>query len=184
MLTREGALVSSSAAQRVMPPLLGPLGLIRATIAQHGIRGLWLGQLGTLFRETGGSSAWFTTFNIVSQTFIARHQAADASSSKVYTKKDLRSWELMFSGACAGMMYNVVLFPADSIKSAIQTESEMGGGSGKPRGFLEMGRRIWRARGFAGLYAGCGLTVARAAPSSAMIFFIYETLERQFGDYF
>lgn len=103
------------------------------------------------------------------------------------TKKDLSVGELCVAGATAGMSYNVVLFPADSVKSAIQTEEELrnkyGGAAvgGKRIGFWETGMKIYRKRGLKGLYSGCGITVARAAPSSAMIFCVYELCERRFG---
>jgi ornithine carrier protein len=79
-------------------------------------------------------------------------------------------------------MYNVTLFPADSIKSAIQTAAELNPAA--PRlGFIQMGRQIWRTRGIKGLYAGCGLTCLRSGPSSAVIFLLYETLEKHLGGY-
>jgi ornithine carrier protein len=56
--------------------------------------------------------------------------------------------------------------------------------AGRAIGFWETAARIWRTRGVPGLYAGCGLTVARAAPSSAMIFLIYNTLEKKLGWWF
>jgi len=81
------------------------------------------------------------------------------------------------------MAYNIVLFPADSVKSGMQTWAEIH--PDKPRlTFGETGKRIWRTRGLRGMYAGCGLTVARAAPSSAMIFAIYETMEKRFENRF
>lgn len=167
-------------------PLQGPIGLVRSTIAQHGVKGLWLGQMGTLIRETGGSSAWFTAYEIVSGFFLQRRQKALPTSAEKLTKADLKTWELMVAGACAGMSYNIVLFPADSIKSAMQTADEL-----RPtlknqprRGFIDVAKEIYLKRGIKGLYAGCGLTVARAAPSSAMIFLIYESLEKKFGHLF
>lgn len=168
----------------VQPPvhrsLPGPFAIVGTTVRQHGLRGLWLGQTGTLLRETGGSSAWFSAYELVTRALISHHQK---SSAETITKKDLKMWELMIAGACAGMSYNLVLFPADSVKSAMQTEEELRGSSGSRPQFWKMARDIYRSRGLAGLYAGCGLTVARAAPSSAMIFMIYETLESKFGHY-
>ncbi len=177
-----------------LPPLQGPFALVRSTVRQNGIRGLWLGQMGTLFRETGGSSAWFTAYETVSRSILSYRQNQLPSTSPRLTKKDLKTWELMASGACAGMSYNIILFPADSIKSAMQTESELrprytiSPSTGekvsiKPK-FWKVGKEIWQKRGMKGLYAGCGITVARAAPSSAMIFLIYESLESRFGEYF
>ena len=165
----------------------GPISLIISTIRTSGLRGLWLGQMGTLLRETGGSSAWFTTYEVASKHFISRRQRKydDASDNhpKRLTRKDLATYELMGSGALAGMSYNLVLFPADSVKSAVQTWAELH--PSLPRlGFWAMARRIWRTRGLRGMYAGCGLTVARSAPSSAMIFWIYETMEKHFAGAF
>lgn len=152
------------------------------------MRGLWLGQTGTLIRETGGSSAWFSAYELVSRAFISVRQAQEpAGSGRQITKKDLSTWQLMTAGACAGVSYNVVLFPADSVKSAMQTEEELRGRGVGPRArpqFWKVAKEIYRTRGIKGLYAGCGVTVARSAPSSAMIFVIYETLEAKLGHYF
>jgi ornithine carrier protein len=125
-------------------------------------------------------------YELVSGWFIKRHQQRLGRKT---TKSDLRTWELMTSGAAAGMAYNIVLFPADSVKSAMQTEDELrpaaaAGKGAKRRGFVQVAKEIYARRGLKGLYAGCGVTCLRSAPSSAMIFLIYETLEGHFGMYF
>jgi ornithine carrier protein len=174
--------------------LQGPFEIVRSTIAAHGLKGLWLGQTGTLFRETGGSAAWFGAYEAVSRAFISvkQAQASSLGSDAKITKKDLSTLQLMAAGACAGMSYNIVLFPADCVKSAMQTQEELRprqrGPDGKSIGegpkFWGVAKRIYQSRGIRGLYAGCGVTVARAAPSSAMIFLIYESLESRFGNLF
>lgn len=161
------------------PP--GPVAITRSILRESGPRGLWLGQTGTFLRETGGSAAWFTTFEVLS-TFFAQRRTNRGETSRVQpgggpvTKGDLAAWELMLSGASAGVVYNCVLFPADCIKSTIQTEDELRGSALKAgeqrRGFLQVGKDIYRARGIKGLYSGCGLTALRAAPSSALIFYM------------
>ncbi|WVW78310.1 hypothetical protein I302_100264 [Kwoniella bestiolae CBS 10118] len=177
---------SSAAASLAKPPvakLQGPIALIGDVIRKNGFKGLWLGQTGTLFRETGGSAAWFATFEYTARLFIARYQSKlSPGEDKVVTKGDLSKWELMVSGAMAGVAYTVSLFPADSIKSAIQTQAELNPNS-TPPSFVRMAKIIYRSRGIKGLYAGCGTTIAKSAPSSAMIFVIYETLESNFGGF-
>lgn len=37
---------------------------------------------------------------------------------------------------------------------------------------MQVGKDILRARGVKGLYQGCGVTALRAAPSSALIFYM------------
>lgn len=131
--------------------------------------------------------AWFAAFEGVSRFFIAqRQQQVPLGSVKSFTKDDLSSPELMLAGACAGAAYTVVLFPADCIKSTIQTSDELrkstkGGVAEPTKGFLQTGKDIYAARGVKGLYSGCGVTIVRSAPSSAIIFLLYSLLERQFG---
>ncbi|GAA5987630.1 hypothetical protein JCM10908_007144 [Rhodotorula pacifica] len=166
------------------PP--GAIAFTRSILREYGFRGLWLGQTGTMIRETGGGAAWFTTFELLVAYFIERRAARGETSPAGgrLTKGDLSALELMSAGASAGVTYNVVLFPADCIKSTIQTEDELRGLTGKNeprRSFLQVGKDIYKARGIRGLYSGCGLTALKAAPSSALIFYIYSRLEATFG---
>ncbi|GAA5826515.1 hypothetical protein JCM11251_002406 [Rhodosporidiobolus azoricus] len=183
------ALAHSSPPTTATPPASapGPIAITRQILRTQGFRGLWLGQTGTFLRETGGSAAWFTTFELGAAFFARgrteRGETSPSTGGRV-TKGDLAAWELMASGASAGVVYNCVLFPADCIKSTMQTEQELRGAGQKDwkqRGFIETGREIYRARGIKGLYNGCGITALRAAPSSALIFYIYSRLESIFG---
>lgn len=141
------------------------LGLISNTIRKEGVAGLWHGLSGTLLREVGGGIAWFLTFEFASQEFLRRRH-----SQAPLTKSDLSSLELATSGALAGICYNVSLFPADSVKSAMQTEHELRAQAGlakaTPTGFLQTLLNIYQTRGIRGLYAGVGVTCLRSAPSS------------------
>lgn len=147
---------------------IGPLAVIRDVHRREGLRGFWRGQLGTLFRETGGSAAWFGSYEMMTLYFKSKLQDPQ--------KESLSLWQQMASGALAGMMYNFMFFPADTIKSKIQT----GELNTRPT-FMNVGRELYKVRGLKGLYSGCGITVARSAPSSALIFTIYEALRETFG---
>lgn len=147
---------------------LGPLAVIRDVHRREGIKGFWRGQLGTLFRETGGSAAWFGSYEMMTLYFKGKLRDPQTES--------LPLWQQMSSGALAGMMYNFMFFPADTIKSKIQT----GELNTRPT-FMNVGKELYKARGLRGLYSGCGITVARSAPSSALIFTIYEALRKTFG---
>ncbi|SRR6266436_1746860 len=158
-----------------LPPrnLPGPLAILRDAIRTDGVRGLWLGQTGTLIRETGGSAAWFGTKELVCK--LLRREAPT---------RELWAWESALSGACAGAAYNLAFFPADTIKSTMQTEAELrpaSVGTTGQRSFATVARELYRAQGLRGLYAGCGITVARSVPSSAMIFLIYDGLKARFA---
>ena len=150
-------------------PVPNAVPLIWETLQKSGVTGLWHGLSGTLIREVGGGIAWFLSFELATREFARRHakaRPADAPPSKA----DLSSLELAVSGALAGVSYNVSLFPADSVKSAMQTQRELRAhtreAAGPPLGFMTMLMRLYQTRGLAGLYAGVGVTCVRSAPSS------------------
>jgi ornithine carrier protein len=144
----------------------GPLQLIRDVYRVQGLPGFWRGQMGTFLRETGGSAAWFGTYEYVSSFLKTQRPGATEAPAQ----------DLMLAGACAGMAYNLVLFPADSVKSCMQTDAISEGG--RTRGFWEVGREMWAWGGVRVFYRGCLITVLRAAPSSAVIFWTYENLKK------
>ena len=155
---------------RPRPP--GPVRLIAEVFRTQGLLGLWHGQLGTLIRETGGSAAWFGSYEGAKMLYL-RH---DTNVEKI---EDVKVWQQLAAGALAGMAYNFVFYPADTIKSRMQTEVV---GTSQSKGtFLGTGRQLWQQSGIRGFYRGCGITVFRAAPSSAIIFSIYEGLRKYFG---
>jgi mitochondrial ornithine carrier protein len=152
----------------------GPLALIGSIYRHQGLLGFWHGQLGTLIRETGGSAAWFGGYEGMSLLFRKTRDP-----SKFSADESLPIYQRMTAGAVAGMLYNFIFYPADTIKSRMQTEdiSQIIGGR---RTFGAAGKALWKQHGIKGLYRGCGITVGRAAPSSAFIFTIYEELRRRF----
>jgi ornithine carrier protein len=164
-----------------------PLAVIREVFQHQGIRGFWHGQLGTLIRETGGCAAWFGSKETV--TMLFRHLNSKSSSlSTVHKPVNLPTthsgelaplplWQQALAGASAGMSYNFLFFPADTIKSRMQTSSVH---ENVPKEFWTEGMAIWRQYGLKGLYRGCGITVARSAPSSAFIFIIFDALKGRF----
>ena len=159
-----------------------PLSLIASVYRHHGLLGFWHGQLGTLIRETGGSAAWFGSYESVSTLF--RHYREPLLSSfgpEPTATSPLPIWQQMLAGATAGVSYNFVFYPADTIKSRMQTEEVSQVSHGRRKTFWAVGKTLWRQQGIAGLYRGCGITVGRAAPSSAFIFVIYEGLREWFG---
>lgn len=122
--------------------------------------------MGTFFRETAGGAAWFGAYEYVC-LLTRKYRGRETNSTA----------ELMLAGACAGVAYNGALFPADTVKSRMQTEAI----GVKSRGFWTVGREIYSQGGIKALYRGCGITVLRSAPSSAIIFTVYEGLKAYFA---
>ena len=139
--------------------------------------GYWHGQLGTLIRETGGGVAWFGGYEGVKLAF----KSVGQERGEVKSDDDVPVYQRMAAGAVAGMSYNFLFYPADTIKSRMQTEDVKGMTGGKST-FSAVGRAIWRQHGLKGLYRGCGITVGRSIPSSAFIFTVYEELKKRWPD--
>lgn len=159
----------------------GPFKIIASVFRHHGIFGFWHGQLGTLIRETGGSAAWFGSYEGVSALFKKYNaRSPSTSSADLESSPSLPIYQHLLAGATAGVSYNFVFYPADTIKSRMQTEG-VEPGSNVRRTFWASGKALWGQQGIKGMYKGCGITVARAAPSSAFIFAIYEGLSNWWG---
>ncbi|KAJ3182461.1 hypothetical protein HDU85_002558 [Gaertneriomyces sp. JEL0708] len=149
----------------------GPISVLSQVIRQHGLRGLYQGHMGTFLREAGGGAAWFGSYEYLCRKFLTQSQKY---GDRNLTKDDLSTWQIMTAGALAGMCYNGALFPADSIKSRQQTTE---GNSS----FTQVARKLYQAEGIKGFYRGCGMTVLRSAPTSALIFATYELMSRHFS---
>jgi mitochondrial ornithine carrier protein len=148
--------------------------IMRTVYRHQGFSGFWHGQMGTLIRETGGSAAWFGSNEGVKLLF------RKGSKNKNMSDDDLSVWQRLSAGAIAGMSYNFIFYPADTIKSRMQTEDVQVQSRGAQSTFWSTWKALWRAHGVKGLYRGCGITVARAAPSSAVIFTVHDALMKYF----
>ncbi|KAJ5160661.1 Amino-acid transporter arg-13 [Penicillium canariense] len=157
------------------PP--GPLAMVVTVFRQEGLGGFWRGQLGTLIRETGGSAAWFGGYEGVSSLLRSYSQSGAPGSAEA-----LPVYQQMIAGATAGISYNFLFYPADTIKSRMQTaDISTMAANGERQTFWSVGRGLWRQQGLKGMYRGCGITCVRSAPSSAFIFSVYEGLRAYFG---
>lgn len=154
--------------------------MVRDVFRHDGLRGFWHGQMGTLIRESGGSAAWFGAKETVSALFygLAAKKAQSPAERERILATPLPLWQQAVAGASAGVSYNFLFFPADTVKSRMQT-SPLGTPGVKPT-FWSEGAAIWRQSGLRGLYRGCGITCLRSAPSSAFIFMVYDGLKRNF----
>ncbi|KAI8092641.1 mitochondrial carrier domain-containing protein [Halteromyces radiatus] len=157
----------------------GPLDIIRHTIHQHGMTGFYRGFLATCIRETGGGACWFGFYEYTCDRFIQLRR--QASGNQQITKADLSPYELMLGGAFGGVAYNISFFPVDVVKSHMQVDEEQLRIGKTSRSFMQTTRELYNAGGIKAFYRGCGITAARSAPTSAIIFMTYELLSGHFS---
>ena len=164
---------------RPAPPAQ-PLSVVRDVFRHEGLRGFWHGQMGTLIREGGGSAAWFGAKETVTALFykLKMRPATSRADREKILSQPLPLWQQAVAGASAGVSYNFLFFPADTVKSRMQTVAV--GGLAVRRTFWAEATVVWQQHGLRGLYRGCGITCLRSAPSSAFIFMVYDGLKRHF----
>ena len=139
----------------------GPLQVLWDTLKTDGSRGLYRGHMSTIVREVPGNFCWYGTYESVCQACIPEGG----------TRKDLPTHVHLLGGATAGVAYWSFVFPADTIKSIIQTTTPS-------TSFRQTFLSITNTHGLLGLYNGWGITVARAAPSHALVFATYEFVRK------
>jgi len=195
--SRQLNMASLASVRKTLP---GPFTIVANIFRTSGAGGLWLGHTGTMFRETGGTAAWFVSKEFFASFLLSRRsptsqnfQPSLTNSMKPRSDTTLAPWESALSGALAGALCVLALYPADTVKSAIQTAEELR----PPMAFLPARRikdhmiasptfwgtakAMYKVQGWRGLYAGCGMTVARAIPSSGIVFVVYDGLSQRFG---
>jgi len=145
-----------------IPSYAGTLDCIKQTIHTDGITGLFRGGISTIVREVPGNALWFGGYEFANE--FLRYHMGDSSPKGSPTIQVL-------AGAFAGCMYWLVPYPIDTVKTRIQTQSQL-----EPHGGVFW--KILEQEGIAGLYRGVGLTMFRAIPSSAAVFFTYEQIHR------
>ena len=107
--------------------------MISNIIHTSGVKGLWLGHVGTIIRETGGTAAWFASKEFFASfllTHCSQQSPSPFNAHHNFTRTpcdhtDLLPWESALSGALAGAIYWLSLYPVDTVKSAIQTAEEL-----------------------------------------------------------
>ncbi|KXS19708.1 mitochondrial carrier [Gonapodya prolifera JEL478] len=161
----------AGATSAAAPTYRGPVQIISNVIRTQGLMGMYRGHLPTFIRECGGGAAWFGTYEFAVRGLIRWRGVA--------RKEDLHPLDLVGAGALAGMAFNFSFFPADVVKSRMQTDELTAAvGGAKRSGFMSEAAAIWKGEGLRGFYRGCGITVLRSMPASGVIFLTYESLKR------
>jgi hypothetical protein len=149
---------------RTGPVYNGPLHCAYSIVKSQGPLALFHGYQSTVFREIPGNIAWFGAYETVIRALTPAGQK----------RESLPSYYPAVAGALGGMGYWLSMFPIDTVKSRIQSGVGVTAGAS----FSSVFMKILATEGLRGLYAGMGITLARALPSNALIFTVYEEASR------
>lgn len=152
------------------PPLYkGPLDCIKQVTSIAGLwNGVYRGQIATFAREFHGMGMYFLTYEALVQYKLTK----DA-----ITRDQLPSTYAMFAGAMAGYGLWLTAYPADIIKSILQTDSLLSS-QRKYNGTLDCIQKTFKADGLKGFFRGLLPTLVRSPFANAATFVAFEWAAR------
>ncbi|DBB06435.1 TPA: hypothetical protein ACH3X1_011993 [Trebouxia sp. C0004] len=135
--------------------------------SEGGVIGLYKGLVPTLLREVPGCAAMFAAYESI--------KLGAAKQQGLSNANELGKGTLMVAGGAAGAVYWLTVYPADIIKSKLQTDSYQ-----QPayRGTLHCARQLYAADGIAAFFKGFSPAFSRSVPANAAAFLVYEMVRQ------
>ncbi|KAL0036201.1 hypothetical protein WJX79_007894 [Trebouxia sp. C0005] len=146
----------------------GPMDVMRQVMrSEGGVIGLYKGLVPTLLREVPGCAAMFAAYEAI--------KLSAAKQQGLSNTNELGKGTLMVAGGAAGAVYWLTVYPADIIKSKLQTDSYQ-----QPayRGTLHCARQLYAADGMAAFFKGFSPAFGRSVPANAAAFLVYEMVRQ------
>ena len=152
------------------PPLYrGPIDCIRQMVSQSGLlHGVYRGQLPTFAREFHGMGMYFLTYEALVQYKL---------STSNLERSQLPSTYAMFAGAMAGYALWLTAYPADIVKSKLQTDA-LNKTDRRYKGAIDCIQQTLRQDGIKGFFRGLLPTLVRSPFANAATFVAFEWAAR------
>jgi solute carrier family 25 (mitochondrial carnitine/acylcarnitine transporter), member 20/29 len=123
----------------------------------HGVRGLYLGGVTTMFRDSVGYGFYFSSYELCRHAFASRRTTPESNAA---------DFDILASGGIAGIITWASIYPLDVIKTRIQAEGwHLGQSHQNPwsRGnAMAIARSTFTNEGFAAFYRGLVVCSVRA----------------------
>jgi solute carrier family 25 (mitochondrial carnitine/acylcarnitine transporter), member 20/29 len=157
---------------------IGSLEIAKRLVRRHPVwpLGLYRGWWITVIRDVPSYGAYFWAYD-ASKLMLDRVRVQTfGGAPRASADAPFATPVVLLAGAIAGVICWTVTYPAERIKTEIQTASDHA-----PRADLRMAhvaRRLWRQEGPAAFTRGLGTTVLRAVPVNAVTLYVYELVLR------
>lgn len=135
---------------------------------KEGIKGLYRGNVATIFREVPAYGSQFATYE-----FLKSSLTENNSSQK------LSFWMSMLVGGCSGIMCWLASYPQDVIKTKLQVEPDLYTKKWYDGGFWDCGHKIVK-KNWRNLFAGLEPCLVRAVVANSFGFAVYEKCQIAF----
>jgi solute carrier family 25 carnitine/acylcarnitine transporter 20/29 len=153
------------------PPGLykGALDVLKQTVAQDGLTGLYRGVLPPLLGVTPIFAVSFWGYNASKQLIFA--------STPNRTSEAFSAAEVAAAGFLSGIPTGLVTAPIERAKVLLQIEGQAGS-KPKYKGLVDVLKHLYREGGMKSIFRGTGATLARDCPGGASYFAAYEGFKK------
>ncbi|KAL5528726.1 YMC2 [Sanghuangporus sanghuang] len=146
----------------------GPADAVKKIMSQHGIAGIYKGQVPTLAREGIGYGAYFWAY----EKLMQREQREGVR------REDVSPVKAVLFGAAAGYALWFCVYPIDMIKSRMQTDGFTSADGRKYQSMLDCVRTVWRTEGINAFTRGLVPTLIRSPFANGATFLGFELASR------
>ncbi|WWC90181.1 uncharacterized protein L201_005114 [Kwoniella dendrophila CBS 6074] len=147
----------------------GAVDVVRKTIAQDGIRGMYRGITPPILGVTPIFAISFWGYDLGKRLVY--------SFTPNRTSQNLSIGELAIAGGFSAIPATLVAAPAERVKVLLQVAGQSG--SASYSGPIDVVRKLYAEGGLRSLFRGTFATLARDGPGSAVYFATYELLKKQ-----
>jgi solute carrier family 25 (mitochondrial carnitine/acylcarnitine transporter), member 20/29 len=140
------------------------LDCMRQILRAEGVAGLYRGGAATAVREVPSIGIYFASYKYVRNALLAMNYDETLST--------------IIGGAVAGASSWTLIYPADVIKTVIQTASTP---EARARSYMQTARYLYQTYGMGVFFRGLSPTIFRAFPVNAVTFVCYEESRKALG---
>ncbi|XP_071965065.1 mitochondrial carnitine/acylcarnitine carrier protein-like [Antedon mediterranea] len=130
----------------------GPVDCAKQIYRNSGAKGVFKGSVATFIRDVPGNGVYFLTYELMKKTLTP-----EGGSSA-----NLGAGRTLLAGGVAGMMICIYAFPADTLKSRMQTAPD-----GHYRNLRHVFTTLYKQEGLMSLYKGFSAAIIRSFPANA-----------------
>lgn len=142
----------------------------------EGLRGFLKGYQGMMLRDAPGF-AWYFTFYEWSKRKLGVSEA-DKGTPEFETKSKFEvNFALVMSGGVAGQTSWLICYPADFLKTRLQTAPP-----GCTKNIYQIASQIYRDHGILSMYRGIHVQLIRAFPANAVGMVVFEHARNFFAN--
>lgn len=153
---------------------LKPLPILAEVLRTQGLQGLFQGWTALVCRDVPYNAVFFGSYEGLCRLICQWRDKVDDHGFA--QKVQMNQLEILLAGGGAGAIGWTLVFPADVVKSRLQSGAF--GASSMPPSFGRMLLKIFREEGLVAFRSGWGAAVLRAFPANAALFLGVESFSR------